>query len=152
MKNLLLLLVLGSGAYYFYTHPRVETRLEPVAVQAPAALPPPAAPQKLYFHSPLDAPAMSTSASTGTGYYSTDANSRFTGYQSSYSSYPAAGGYPVYVGGGGSTNNTVIINNNRAGGSAAASSATVNRMATSPSGRLSNVSRNAARSTQATTN
>ena len=107
MKNFVVLMALVFGAYYFYMHPRVETVLQPVAVAAPA---PVAAPtQRQYFHSPLDAPAMSTSASTGTGYYSEDPNSRFSNYQGGYSSsFQAAGGYPVYTG---TTNNTAIINN-----------------------------------------
>ena len=109
MKNLLLLVALVSGAYYFYTHPRVETVLQPVAGAAPVPLAAP--PPRTYFHSPLDAPAMSTSASTGTGYYSTDPGSRFTNFGGGYSSsFQAAGGYPVYYDGG-VTNNTAIINN-----------------------------------------
>ena len=107
MKNLLLLAALVFGAYYFYTHPRVETVLQTVATAAPAPLAPPV--QKQFFHSPLDAPAMSTSASTGTGYYSADPNSRFSNYQGGYyTSFQAAGGYPVYTG---TTNNTAIVNN-----------------------------------------
>ena len=107
MKNLLLIAALMFGAY-FYSHPRVET-VQVDVPQAPVAM---AAPQKLYFHSPLDAPAMSTSAVTGTGYYSADPNSRFNNYQSGYGGYSSsvAGGYPVYA--GGSTTNNVTYNNN----------------------------------------
>ena len=106
MKNLLLIAALLFGAY-LYSHPRVETVPQAEVPQAPVAA---AAPQKLYFHSPLDAPAMSTGAATGTGYYSADPSSRFSNYQPGYngSSSSVAGGYPVYA--GGLTTNNVTYN------------------------------------------
>ena len=130
MKNLLVLMALVFGAYYLYTHPRVETVMQPVAMAAPSPAAQP--PQRVYFHSPLDAPAMSTSVSTGTGYYSADPNSRFTNYQGGYySSFQAAGGYPVYTG---TTNNTAIINNY--GGRAAAASGPVSSGSSYIAGRV----------------
>ena len=104
MKNFLLLAVLLVGAYYVYAYPQAEPAPQPVAVAAPA---PPA--PKQYFHSSLDAPAMSTHESTGTGYYSSETTSHFSTYQNGYvSSAQAAGGYPIYTG---TTNNTAIVNN-----------------------------------------
>ena len=106
MKNLLLLVAVVSGAYYLYTNAHEEAATQMVAAAAPAPVAPP---QRQYFHSALDAPAMSTHESTGTGYYSADQNSRFNTYGGGYiSSAQVAGGYPVYTG---TTNNNAIINN-----------------------------------------
>ena len=127
MKNFLLLVALLVGAYCVYAYPQAEPAPPPVAVAAPA--PPPA--PKQYFHSSLDAPAMSTRESTGTGYYSSDTASHFSTYQNGYSSsVQAAGGYPVYTG---TTNNTAIVNNHGARTStlpAPASASYVNSRAT----------------------
>ena len=104
MKNFLLLAALLVGAYCVYAYPQKEPAPQPVAVVSPAAPLP-----KQYFHSSLDAPAMSTHESTGTGYYSPETTSHFNTYQNGYSSsVQAAGGYPIYTG---TTNNTAIINN-----------------------------------------
>ncbi len=117
LKNLLLIFV-ALLSLYLYMHPRTETQVvtrtaAPVMVRVPAPTPA----SKLYYHSPLDASAMSTSASTGTGYFSTDTTSRFSSGSyygpTYYGSYPAAGGYPVYYpGGSSSVSNTVIYNAN----------------------------------------
>ena len=106
MKNLLLLGV-ALFAAYLYMHPRTEVQevVKPV-VQAP---PPP--PPKMYYHSPLDASAMPTNYSTGTGYYSTDAAaSRFNGQVAGGAYASRTVGASVYYGGGGSVSNTVIYN------------------------------------------
>ncbi len=57
---------------YCYLYPHVEP--VHVATQPPAALAPRLT---LYYHSPLDAPAMPPGSSTGSGYHSTLAASRF---------------------------------------------------------------------------
>ena len=145
MKNLLLCAALLFCAYYFYMNPRTEAPMEPVAVAAPVA-PPPA--QRVYFHSPLDAPAMLTSESTGMGYYSTDPNSRFTTYKSGFPTYGVAGG-AVYV--GGSTTNTVIINN-AASGRVTTSNASAHRAPSYTAGRFFNAARYPAQNNQRTTN
>ena len=72
MKNVLLLLLVAVCVYQ-YAHPRVEVQVKEVRVEVPRAANGP----KLYYHSPLDAPAMPVATSTGTGYFSTDARSRF---------------------------------------------------------------------------
>lgn len=76
MRNLILLILLIVGLW-FYLHPsEIETKPEPTP--APVAVVPPPTPQpRLYYHSPLDAPPMSTSGHTEMGYYSTDPNSDF---------------------------------------------------------------------------
>lgn len=126
MRNLVLIFT-TLLCVYLYAHPRVETRVAPARPVLAAARPVPTA-APTYYHSPLDAGAMSTSASTGTGYFSTDPESRFRNiYYGGYSG-PAAGGYygsayggyPVYGGGGGTVSNTAIYNINT-GGTAASS-------------------------------
>lgn len=79
MKNIALLLMAALNVF-LYLHPQTTA---PAAASAPvqAASAPAPAPAKvrLYYHSPLDAPAMSTSMCTGTGYFSTDPSSVYKG-------------------------------------------------------------------------
>ena len=74
MKNIIVLLLAALNVF-FYSHPPAPAAVEP----APASAPVRRAAPKLYFHSPLDAPAMSTSMNTSMGYFSADANSEFRG-------------------------------------------------------------------------
>ncbi len=127
MKNLILIFA-ALLCLYMYLHPtvekqvetRVETRLVKVPVQPVAApAPEPTPTPKLYYHSPLDAPAMPNYANTGAGFYSNDPVSHPTGphlstadgggnpYTSSY-----YGGYPIYYpNSNGSVTNIVIYKN-----------------------------------------
>ena len=86
MKNLALLL-LASLNVFLYSHPRVQAPVEPVRPAAKAAAPE-ATVSRMYFHSPLDAPAMPTSSYTNMGYFSTDSSSVFRG---GYNSATAVG-------------------------------------------------------------
>ncbi len=117
LKNLLLVFV-AFLSVYLYQHPRVETRVVtqaavPVVVKMPVT-PTPEPPT--YYHSPLDASAMSTSYSTGSGYFSNDRTSRFNSGSYNGPTYggsaSAVGGYPAYYYPSGSSNvsNTVIYN------------------------------------------
>ena len=86
MKNLLVFAVTVALGYLAYDAMQPPPPSRPVTHVA-AAAPRPASP-KLYFHSALDAPAMSPLASTGTSYFSTDPN---PGYHGSYNSGLSAG-------------------------------------------------------------
>ena len=58
----------------------------PAPMAVAVATPAPSVAPKVYFHSALDAPAMRTGMTTGTSYFSTDPNSRFSagyGYNTS---------------------------------------------------------------------
>lgn len=104
MKNLSLLVAVLIAAY-LYMHPRAEIQEAPPPVVVQATPVP-----KMYYHSPLDASAMPTNYSTGTGYYSADpATSRFNGHAvgGSYSA-SRAGGSTAYYPSGGSVSNAVI--------------------------------------------
>lgn len=77
MKNLVLLLALVAACVWYYLQTHKE---EPPPPPAPVAMATPKpAPRKLYYHSPLDAPAMPTNVHTGTGYYSKNSKSVWTG-------------------------------------------------------------------------
>ncbi len=49
----------------------------PAPARAPVAVAPPVERPRVYYHSPLDAPAMSATAYTSMGYFSTDSSSQF---------------------------------------------------------------------------
>lgn len=87
MKNVLLL-ILAAVCVYQYMNPKVVTHEVQVPVTVVKAVGP-----RLYYHSPLDAPAMPTGANTGTGYFSTDPNSRFTTTGGATSHAPGGSGY-----------------------------------------------------------
>ena len=76
MKNLIPIAVIALCVYYYMmTHrPEEPPPPAPAVVVAPAPTP-----QKLYYHSPLDAPAMPATEHTGAGYYSTDQKSVWKG-------------------------------------------------------------------------
>ena len=81
MKNFLVVAITVALGYLTYDALQPAPPPPPV-VRVAAAVPTPA-PPKLYFHSALDAPPMSTRTSSGTSYFSTDPNSGFRGYYSS---------------------------------------------------------------------
>lgn len=72
MRNLLLIVAVLFGLW-LYQRSLPPPPPPPRVVVEPAPTPR----LQLYFHSALDAPPMSTSASTGTGYYSTTSDSSF---------------------------------------------------------------------------
>lgn len=105
MKNLLLLCITAL-CLYLYFNPSPTAQEQTAAAPAPVSSGP-----TVYYHSPLDAPAMPAYVSTGSGYYSTDSSTRFGNYQHHSAvggGVQAAGGPTVY--GGGSTYNTTIVN------------------------------------------
>ena len=125
MKNLLLIFA-ALLCLYLYVHPRVETRIETIPVAAPVVaaplptprpVPVPTPEPKLYYHSPLDAPAMG-SGYTANGYFSADPTTA-TGQHLSGSTNGSVSTYngyynPYYYPYGGTVNNTLIINNHPA--------------------------------------
>lgn len=146
MRNLLLIFT-ALLCVYLYLHPKVETqvitKLEKVPVMAAAPLPPvPAATPKLYYHSPLDAPAMPNYANTGAGFYSEDPAhqtdnrvlSTTSPYGNSASAYYGGNPYYSYPNGAGGVSNTVIYNI-RPGTSPAAPTSTTRSFVVPPASR-----------------
>ena len=72
--RILLPLIIAALCVYYYLETHKEPPPAPVAVAAPKPTP-----RKVYYHSPLDAPAMPTNAHTGSGYTSSSRNTNWRG-------------------------------------------------------------------------
>ena len=89
MKNLVLMLALVATCVYCYLQTHKEQPPPPAPVAVAVATPKPA-PRKLYYHSPLDAPAMPATSHTGTGYYSKNSKSVWKGATTRDGTAPAS--------------------------------------------------------------